>query len=60
MKLIIEIDPNGQVNLTGPLHDTILVYGMLESAKDALREFKARGQQQRVLPVPALPAILKG
>jgi hypothetical protein len=38
--LIITILPDGRVNVHGPIENKFLCYGMLESAKDAIREYK--------------------
>ena len=42
--LSITIDDDGKVSLAGPLKNMLLCYGMLETAKDAL---KAWHQEQR-------------
>ena len=39
MQLIIDI-ANGQVRVSGPIHDKVLCYGLLEAAKDAIRDFR--------------------
>ena len=43
--LLISLDlATGQVQLQGPLHDKIICYGMLERAKDLVREFDVKKQ----------------
>lgn len=42
--------PNGQISVTGPLGNTLLCYGMLESAKDVVRKFNVdKAQAQRIV-----------
>ncbi len=48
-KLLIEVQPDGSVNVSGPLTDKILCYGMLEAARDAIRDYKA---DQRIMAAP--------
>mgnify|MGYP001616821637 CR=1 FL=1 len=43
--LTITFSGSGNVNVTGPLQDKILCYGMLERAKDAIRDYKPESQQ---------------
>lgn len=50
----------GQVTINGPLNQTVLCYGLIETAKDLLRTFAAK-QQNQVMPAhPADLAGLKG
>ena len=54
--LTITIEDNGSISVNGPIHDKILAYGMLEGAKDAIREFiatQAKGEGPRIA-VPAM------
>jgi hypothetical protein len=39
-KLIIELLPNGQIAVSGPIDNKLLCYGLLECARDAIRDFK--------------------
>jgi hypothetical protein len=54
--MTITIEDNGTINVTGPIQDKILAYGMLESAKDAVREFLAR-QAAGDGPRIAIPSV---
>lgn len=38
--LTIILHPNGNVDVNGPLQDKILCYGLLEIAKDLIRNYK--------------------
>ncbi len=46
-KLTIEKRPDGSIVVMGPIADLMLCYGLLEQAKDALREHKYRVMQER-------------
>jgi hypothetical protein len=58
-KLIIEFTDNGRIQVTGPIADKVLAYGMLEAAKDAVRDYSAT-QERRVQPVTLVPKIELG
>lgn len=42
MDIVITITrkPNGQILVNGPLPDKLLCYGMLEQARDVVKDFK--------------------
>ena len=40
ISLVITLTPDGKVGVGGPINDKLLCYGLLESAKDAIRDFK--------------------
>lgn len=40
-RLVIELMPDGSVNVTGPLPNKILCYGLLESAKEVIQNVHA-------------------
>ena len=48
------VPETGFVNISGPIKNKVLSYGMLESAKDALRDFheQAVAQQQAKVVQP--------
>ena len=52
VELIIRMTPDGQVTVTGPIQNRVLVYGMLEMAKDAVRAWGA----PRIVPGAEGPA----
>ena len=37
LRLIIELHPNNDIRVSGPISDKILCYGLLEVAKDVIR-----------------------
>ena len=44
--LIIRIMPDLSCQVEGPIHDKILCYGLLESAKDVIKEYHLKQQSQ--------------
>lgn len=38
--LVILLLPEGRVTVTGPINDRLLCYGMLEMAKEIIKDFK--------------------
>ncbi|MFW6206963.1 MAG: hypothetical protein ACOC5J_03420 [Gemmatimonadota bacterium] len=42
-KMEIRLTDEGEVRVRGPLQNPLLCYGLLEAAKDAIRENKATG-----------------
>jgi hypothetical protein len=48
--LTIELNAAGKVNVTGPLANRMLAYGMLETARDVIAAFQA---DQKVQPANA-------
>lgn len=49
-RLIIELEPNGQVVVNGPIQNKLLCYGLLEAAKDAIKEYKPEEEKRIVVP----------
>ena len=43
IKLIITMDAQGRVQVTGPIHDPLVCYGLLEFAKQTVAEFQRQG-----------------
>ena len=48
---------SGTVNVQGPVENGIICYGMLEAAKDAIRNFAAQRAQGAILPATAMPFL---
>ena len=57
VKLVITLNTRGNVTVEGPIANKVLCYGLLESAKDALRSYEA--SQQRITPAMRLPSEFK-
>lgn len=52
-QLIITITAEGKIEVTGPIHDKFVCYALLESAKDAVREYNdARAKSQIAIAAP--------
>jgi hypothetical protein len=53
-KITITLDKDGKVHVNGPLTNKILCFGLLEAAKEAVRNFSL--EKARILaPVTVLP-----
>lgn len=49
--LTIILNPNGSISVSGGcIHNLILSYGLLEGAKDVLREYNQQKQNKIVVP----------
>lgn len=56
LELVITLTPEGQVGVRGPIDQLLVCYGMLDLAKDAIRQRAAtQGQQRIVQPVIVPP-----
>lgn len=51
--IIIKMDEQGRVDVTGPLHNKIVCYGLLEFAKQIIKDAK---QSNIVQPAGQVPA----
>jgi len=48
----------GEVKVNGPVDNTLLCYGMLESGKDAIRQHAIqKAMNQRIVPANTLPFL---
>ena len=52
--LTITLD-QGRVNVNGPLGDKVFCYGLLEAAKDAIRDYQAPVASGLVIPGISIP-----
>lgn len=59
IRLIIELQ-DGKLNVNGPIHDKTLCYGLLESAKDAIRDYVAENQSPILKPHIMFPKSSDG
>lgn len=55
-RLIIDFMPDGRVNVYGPIGNKFLCYGMLECAKDAIRDANSRNRPGGLV-VPELGVV---
>ena len=53
--LTITQKPDGTVSVNGPIHDGILCFGLLEVAKDVIREHIKKKNESGIVPVILLP-----
>ena len=59
LQLVITLKPGAGVQVHGPITDKVLCYGLLECAKDAVRDFVAKGGaagKGLLVPTITLPA----
>ena len=54
-EIIVRLMANGQIQINGPLTNKMLIYGMLECAKDAVRELGIKAEQSIITPVTLMP-----
>ena len=50
-KLTIIMSPNGTVSVTGPIDNGLLCFGLLEVAKDVIRERIRKKAESGIVPV---------
>lgn len=60
MQLLIEITDAGEVSVTGPITEKLLCYGLLEAAKDAIRNAGEQAVTERRIVPAAVVAMPKG
>ena len=52
IQLTITLQDDGQVQITGPIEQLLVCYGLLEAAKDAIREFgEQRSKSPAIIPI---------
>lgn len=56
----ILVDDAGHVNVNGPLQNLPLMYGVLELAKDAVREYARKQAENLVQPATIIPFMPPG
>ena len=55
LELTIRLLDNGSVQVTGPINDLMLCYGLMEAAKDSLREHRAKQAANPIQVAHSLP-----
>ena len=53
-KLTITMSPNGEVRVHGPIDNALLCYGLLEVAKDVIRDHIKKKAESGIVPVQIL------
>lgn len=51
-QLVIVLNADGTLGVNGPIENKMLVYGMLEMAKDAIRDFNTQAAK-KIIELPA-------
>ena len=51
IQMIIQLLPNGTIQVNGPIRDKILSYGMLELAKEEIQRFHAQADKKPEIEV---------
>jgi hypothetical protein len=59
IRLVIEVNDQGALSVNGPIHDKVLCYGLLEGAKDAIRQHQATQETRRIIPAGILPVPMR-
>lgn len=59
LELVIRIMPNGACQVSGPIHDKMTCYALLECARDAIKEHVDKMTRSPIVQVsPADPFLL--
>ena len=53
-KLTITMSPSGAISVTGPIDNGLLCFGLLEVAKDVVREHIKKKAESGIVPVQIL------
>jgi hypothetical protein len=54
-QITVRMVSNGQIQVNGPLQDSVLCYGLLEAAKDVIRRMQdQRNSDPAMIQVPTL------
>jgi len=56
IQLTITVDDNGRPNVSGPIHDKLLCYGLLEIAKETIAEHHRRAAEGKGVVLASAPA----
>ena len=53
IQIVITLQDDGQLTITGPIQNRVMAYGLLELAKDAIRAHEA--PKSGIVPVHIIP-----
>lgn len=56
-ELIIRITAEGKCEVSGPINDKFVCYAMLESARDAIKEFNDDRAKQQKIEIVRAPGV---
>lgn len=54
-ELIIRITAEGKCEVSGPINDKFVCYAMLESARDAIKEYADSQAKSAIIPANGVP-----
>jgi hypothetical protein len=57
-ELVIRLTQNGQVQVSGPVHDKFLCYALLENARDTIKDHVDKMNRSAIVPVGAVDPFL--
>lgn len=57
LALVIRVEQNGQLNVSGPLHDKMTCYALLEGARDVIKDHTDKMQRSAIVPVKIDPFL---
>ena len=55
LQIVITLHDNGQLTVTGPIQNKAMAYGILELAKDAIRDAQPPKVPDIIVPVRQMP-----
>jgi hypothetical protein len=58
LELVIRVMPDGRINVSGPIHDKMTCYAMLEGARDAIKDHVDKMNRSAIVPVQAADPFL--
>lgn len=58
--ITVILERDGSVNVSGPLNNPVLCYGLLESGKDAVRRYVAEQSEKRIITPPQGLTLVDG
>lgn len=58
-ELIIRLTTEGKIEVQGPIENKLVAYGLLEAARDAIREFHDAKARSPIIPVNGVAPTLR-
>jgi hypothetical protein len=60
VQLVIRVAQNGSIEVSGPLHNKAMCYGLLECARDIVKDHVDKAQRSQIVTArPADPFLMK-
>ena len=57
VKLVIELDKMGRMKVEGPIQDKVFSYGLLEAAKDQIREWHKKKSESPLVTLEDMGGV---